>query len=345
MNDPFEDSAANQTGINAEMENRSISRLKALSRLKPLYTFVKIIVICAIFFYIFRYLYSNWGQLRSLNIHLNYFYVVLSFVVMKVAWMTTAWSWGKTLEAFGHKIPYRDVYTIYFRSMLAKYLPGKVWQIAGSTYIASQKGVPEGATIASVVIGQAYSVLAGVALIVVGFALGSLQKTGQGLTFFRWTSIPILIALIILVVRPGLCERLMNWVLPLFKRQKVTVDIKLTTSLWLFLAFLLPWFIFGFSFWLLTRAFTPVPFSLYVPLTAILTAGTVIGFLAIFAPGGIGVKEASMAALAASLTSFPATFALAVGLAYRIVTSIVELIAFGITWIISKPEKKPTTSV
>ncbi len=339
MTDHSDDNAANPTEINSRLENQIISEPKGRGRFKPLITFIKVILICAIFFYIFKYLYSNWGQLSSLNIHLNYFYVALSFLAMKVAWMTTAWSWGKTLEAFGHKIPYRDVYTIYFRSMLAKYLPGKVWQIAGSTYIASQKGVPEGATIASVVIGQAYSVLAGVALIVGGFAFGSIPKTGQGLTFFRWTSIPIIIALIILVVKPGLCERLMNWVLPLFKRQKVIVEIKLSTSLWLFLAYLIPWFIFGFSFWLLTRAFTPVPFSLFIPLTAILTAGTVIGFLAIFAPGGIGVKEASIAALVASLTSFPATFALAVGLAYRIVTSIVELIAFGVTWIISKPKK------
>jgi hypothetical protein len=223
--------------------------------------------------------------------------------------------------------------------MVAKYLPGKVWQIAGSTYIAAQKGVPEGATIASVVIGQAYSVLSGVALIVAALAFDLIQKPG-GIPLLKWSSIPMLIILIVLVIRPHISVRLMNLVLPLFKRQKVAVEIKLSTSLWLFVAYLIPWFIFGFSFWLLAHALTPIIFSLYIPLTAILVAGTVIGFLALFAPGGLGVKEASMAALAGSLTSFPASFALALGLVYRIVTSIAELLAFGLTWVISKPQKK-----
>ncbi len=300
---------------------------------------VKITLVCLIFYFILRYLFANWGQLSSLDIHINYGYVALSFAVMQVAWMTTAWSWGKTLEAFGHKLPYRDVFIIYFRSMLAKYLPGKVWQIAGSTYIASQKGVPEGATIASVVIGQAYSVLSGVALVLAALAFGIIKKSGEGFAFLRWTSLPILGMLVVLVVKPDLSVKLMNWVLPLFKRQKLAVSIKLSTSFWLFLAYLVPWFIFGFSFWLLASALIPSPLSLYIPLTTILIAGTVIGFLALFSPGGIGVKEASMAALAASLTTFPVTFALALGFAYRLVTSIVEILAFGLTWVIGMKGK------
>jgi uncharacterized membrane protein YbhN (UPF0104 family) len=258
---------------------------------------------------------------------------------MQAAWMTTAWSWGKTLEAFGHKLPYRDIYTIYFRSMVAKYVPGKVWQIAGSTYIAAQKGVPEGATIASVVIGQAYSLLSGLTLVVVFLAIGAIGNSGTELSFFRWSSIPILAFLIILVVKPELGERLMNWGLRLFKRREISMKIKISTSFWLFWAFLIPWFIFGFSFWLLARGFMILSIDLYLSFTAILTAGTVVGFLAIFAPGGIGVKEASMAALLTSFLGFLPAFALALGFGYRIVTSIIELLAFGLTWVIAWIQK------
>jgi uncharacterized membrane protein YbhN (UPF0104 family) len=339
MNDQFnENASANQPDILAD--NSNIKNPESLSKSNPIISLVKFVLVGAILYYIARYLYSNWGQLSSLDIHLNYGYVILSFIVMKLAWMATAWSWGKTLEAFGYKLRYRDIYTIYFRSMPAKYIPGKVWQLAGSTYIAAQKGVPEGANIGSFLIAQAYSVLSGVILIIIVFAFSAINRSGQGLTFFRWTSIPILVALLVLVVRPVLMERMMNWVLPFFNRQRVNIDIKISTSLWLFLAFLIPWFIFGFSFWLLANALTHVSASLFVPLTAILTAGTVIGFLTIFAPGGLGVKEASIAALAASITSFPASFALAIGLGYRIVTSIVELIAFGVTWLILPIQKK-----
>ena len=84
--------------------------------------------------------------------------------------------------------------------MVAKYVPGKVWQIAGSTYIASKKGVPEGATIASVVIGQAYSLLSGLAIVAVFFALETFKDSHVEIALFRWTSIPILIAPFLLLV-------------------------------------------------------------------------------------------------------------------------------------------------
>ena len=300
----------------------------------------KLVIIFGVLFFILRYLFSNWNQFSALEIHLNYGYVVLSFLVMQIGWMSTAWSWGKTLEAFGHKLPYRDIFTIYFRSMVAKYVPGKVWQLAASTYIAGQQGIPEGATIVSFIVGQAYSVLSGVTLIAASVALGAMHKTGEGFAFFRWTSIPILIALLVLIIRPNISERFMNLALRLFKRQEISMNIKISTSFWLFFAFLIPWFIFGMAFWLLINALTPVPFSIYFTTTAILTAGTVIGFLAIFAPGGIGVKEASIAALIVSTTSLPAAFALAIGFGYRIVTSIVELMAFGLTWVITWKQRK-----
>lgn len=278
--------------------------------------------------------------MKALNLRLNYFYVALSFLIMKIAWVSTAWSWGRTLGAFGHNLPYRDIYIIYFRSMVAKYVPGKVWHIAGSTYIAAQKGVPEGPAIASVVIGQAYSVLSGIALVIAALAFGVIKHSGESFALFRWTSIPVLAFLLVLVVKPNLTGQLMNWVLRIFKRETVTMRINISTSLRLFLLFLFPWFLFGLSFWFLAQALTPVPFSQYLSLAVINVAGTVIGFLAFFAPGGIGVKEASTGGLLASLTAFPVSFALALAFGFRIVTSIVELIAFGLTWVVEGIQKR-----
>ena len=230
--------------------------------------------------------------------------------------------------------------------MLAKYLPGKIWQLAGSTYMARQLAVPEGANLASFIIGQAYSVLAGVVLVLTAIIFGIIESAGEIELLMRWTAIPIMTVIIILVIRPNLIEKLMNQVLPLFNRQKITVKISFTTSIFLLVIYIIPWLIFGLAFWLLAHALTTVSFGLYLPLTAIYTAGTVIGFMAVFAPGGIGVREASIAAMAGTLTSFPASLALALGLGYRLVTSIIELVSFGVTWLIpgSKLNGKASTA-
>jgi len=311
--------------------------------LKRVITAVKILIIVLIFYLIFKNIYSNWGQLDFRKQHFNLFYIVLSVLIMQLAWMTTAWSWGKTLEAFNFKLRYSDVFTIYFRSMVAKYLPGKLWQIVGSTYMAAKKGVPEGSTVASVVIGQGYSLLSGLALVAGALALGVIQPPGGGFAFFRWTAIPILVLLIILTVRPELAEPLMNWALRLAKRQTISLRINIATSLRLFMAFLIPWFIFGLSFWFLGRGLEDIPISHYLSFTAIMTASTVIGFLAVFAPGGLGVKEGLIVVFLTTLAGYSAAFSSAIAIGFRIITSFVELLAFGITWVITWSQKKSQT--
>ncbi len=331
-NESNEQSAAMRLG--AEIKPAAISNNKSRRLSSILFTFFKWFLVLLTFYYIYRYLISNWDQLSGLNIHVSYGFVILGFIVLKIGWVVSCWSWGKTLEACGYKLRFRDVYIIYFRSMLAKYLPGKVWQLAGSTYMALQVGVPEGANLASFIIGQAYSVLAGVVLVMAAIVFGIIERSGQTELLLRWTAIPIMTVIIILVIRPNLIEKLMNLILPLFKRQKITVKISFATSIFLIVIYIIPWLIFGLAFWLLAYALTSVSLSLYLPLTAIYTAGTVIGFMAVFAPGGIGIREASIAAMAGSLTSFPASLALALGLGYRLVTSIIELVSFGVTWLI-----------
>jgi hypothetical protein len=296
---------------------------------------LKIIIVAAIFYVIFRNILSNFDQLRAQEIQFNYIYVIISLFVMLLAWITTAWSWGKTLEAFGYPLRYPDVFVIYFRSMLAKYLPGKLWQIVGATYVAAQKGVPEGATIASVVIGQAYSLLAGVALCVGALALGFIRIAGEGAAIFRWTSIPVLLGLLVLIVRPNLTEPVMNWGLRLFRRQEVSLKIKPSTSFWLFWAYFVPWCLFGISFWSLAHAIVPMTAGQIIPLTAIFTAATVIGFLAIFSPGGLGVREGAIIVLMTSIAGFPVAIASALAIGFRIINTLIELLAFGITWLIT----------
>ena len=102
----------------------------------------------------------------------------------------------------------------------------------------------------------------------------------------------------------------------------------------MFFLYLICWFIFGFGLWLFSNALTPVEIQLYIPMTAILAAAVAIGFLALFAPGGLGVREGVIALFLASVPGFPAPLPAAVAVGYRIIMTIAELIAFGLTWVI-----------
>ncbi len=302
--------------------------------------FVKYAIVALTFYFIYKFLQANWHDLKSLNIHVNIWYLILAFIVLNIGWLLSCWNWGKVLEAFDCKVPYRTVYIIYFRSMPAKYLPGKVWHLAGSTYVSRKLGVAEGPSIAAFVITQAYSILSGIVLIMAAVTFGIMQKPGSEILPFRWTAALVLAATGVLVVKPGLIGRLMNLILPLFKLKKITVDVRFTTSLFLFSIYIIPWLVYGLAFWLLAGTMISVPFSMYPALTAIFTTGTVIGFIAVFSPGGIGVRAAAIAALAPTVVPFSAAFALAVALIYRLAISVIEIIYFGVTWLLSRNQYK-----
>lgn len=249
------------------------------------------------------------------------------------AWVMSAWCWGRVLNAFDCRIPYRDVFIIYFKANLGKYLPGKIWQIVGSAYYAADKGVPEGVAITTSLIGQAYSVLSGISLFAATLLFGFV-RLGEAGSFFKWTALPFLLALIIVAIKPDLGQPLLNWIMRIFKRQQVSIRLPIYRAAELFILYLICWFLFGLGLWLFSNALTPAEIELYIPLTAILAASVAIGFLAIFAPGGLGVREGVMALFLALIPAFPAPLPSAVAVGYRIIITIAELIAFGLTWVI-----------
>jgi uncharacterized membrane protein YbhN (UPF0104 family) len=295
---------------------------------------VKILIVAIIFYFIFRNLISNWSQLGTLNFKANYVYGVFSLIAVMAAWFMTAWNWGRVLRAFHSEISFGDVFNIYFKTNLGKYLPGKVWQIAGSTYMAAQRGIPEGMALTVSLAAQAYSVLSGLSLFAAAMAFGFVGSPGDLHSFFKVSAIPVLITLMVLAARPRLVEPIVNWWMRLFRRQEVTIHISLLNAAELFGLYLITWFLFGLGLWFLANALTPAGFGIYINLTVVLAIAVVIGFLALFAPGGLGVREGIMVLFLTPIPALPPPVPSAIAVGFRIISMIVETIAFGLTWVI-----------
>ena len=289
-----------------------------------------------ILFLIAKNLYSNWDQLGEFGFRPNYLLLFLSLIVLLLAWAVTVRSLQRLFAAFDYDIPFSEVYIIYFRSIIGKYIPGKLWQIAGSTYLAARRGIPEGISITSFVLGQAYSVLSGLALIGCVAAAGIFKGSGNFMSSLKWTSIPVIIGIIILVLKPKLIEFPMNWILRLLKRDKVNIDIEFRIGVKMLIYYLVCWSIFGLAFWLFVNALSPASFNRYPNLTAIYSAAMIIGFLSLFTPGGLGVREGILILLLSYMSDFPAPLPSIIALGFRLVVTISEAISFGITWMLGE---------
>jgi len=291
-----------------------------------------LILIIVIFYFIGDNLYSNWNQLSGLDLKWNYSFIVISLLTLMVAWLATVYGFKLLFAEFGYNVSFKKVYVIYFRSIGGKYLPGKFWQLAGSTYFASKAGIPEGISFTTFLVGQVYSVLA--ALIMFGSMLlaGSFDFPLEISDQMKWFGISIVIILLVFALRPALIEKSLNTLLKYFKREEVRLNISMIKALFFTLYFGVCWFIFGLAFWFLANALIYIPFSDSLGLTIIIATSVVIGFLAVITPGGIGVREGVMIVLLASYGGYQNPLPAALALGFRLLITISEIVSSIPAW-------------
>lgn len=201
--------------------------------------------------------------------------------------------WPMILKRIGAPIP-KDSVRIFLQSQLGKYVPGSVWHYAGRVGLAKARGVAVRLTLVSLGVEVAASTLAAglVGLFVLPPAV----------------AVPLAIALGALIVVLGLgrlpgARRLLDpvlWVAERVVRVPPTELAPAIRAVPVTAAFYLPvWALYGAAFWLTGRALFPIPASDVVYFTAAFALGWIVGMVVVFAPGGIGVREAVLVALVA----------------------------------------------
>jgi uncharacterized membrane protein YbhN (UPF0104 family) len=252
--------------------------------------------------------------------------LVASCVLLLAGYVLSAviWAWVIT-DLGGGRLPWFAATEVYMVANLARYLPGKVWQIAGVAYLSSKRGIPATLAAAAAVLGQAVSL--GAAAIV-----GAASLSGVGEQVSDW-SIPVLVVLaaaLLVSLVPGLQAKAMTFWFRLARREAPQVRPSAGTTLrWLAL-YTINWMLYGFAFLVLVK-------SLELPGDALLVssafaAAWVLGYAFIFAPAGIGVRESflvlfltpQMGVASASVVSIVA----------RVWTTVVELVPAAMLWVV-----------
>lgn len=245
---------------------------------------------------------------------------VLTFAVLIQSWRVILLGWNERLEG-------KDLAEVWFVANLGRYLPGKVWSIAGMIVLATRKGVSGWAASAAAVVIQALGLATALAVAAValpratsGWNLGMAALLAGG-SVLAFTS-PHLIAWIGRKV-PRLAE-----VRPLPARA-LAAAVGCSVAGWIG---------YGASLWSLTAGLgLPATLPLGVATGGFALAYTA-GLLALFAPGGLVVREGVLVAVLAPHLGAGAAVALSLG--SRVVLTAAELLAatpFVFSWIRSAP--------
>jgi glycosyltransferase 2 family protein len=183
--------------------------------------------------------------------------------------------WPYLLRRLGTPAPFSWI-TLFFKSQLGKYLPGSVWQYAGRVGLAHSRGVPVRRALVSIAAEISYSAIAAAAA--ASLILGWVAAAGVFL------GLALLLALSSAV--RGRIARAGESTLAALRAGPSAIVL-----------YLVVWGLYGLAFWTTGRALFAIPASDIPRYIGIFALAWLAGLVAFFAPGGIGVREAVIAAL------------------------------------------------
>jgi glycosyltransferase 2 family protein len=236
-----------------------------------------------------RSLVRNWDELRAqpLEWSIEPGWLVLSAVVVWLMYGLLIAAWRIMLTGWGRGLDFWSAARIWTVSSLGKYVPGKVWAVAGMAVMAQRAGVGAGPATGSAVILQVLAIGTGAAVAALT-GWSSLRTAYPGAE--GGLAVLLLLSLLVVVVllRPHSIRGLVRIAAP-----EATVSLTPPPGAVAFgiAANAIAWLGYGVALWLLARGVLPGAGLGLLPAIAVFTASYLAGFLALFAPGGIGVRE------------------------------------------------------
>lgn len=301
---------------------------------KIILNIIKITLFLLVIWYIYTNIAKNIEKIKEINFK-NYdpkfmfFFVITLFISL----IYPVFVWKYLLRSMGEKINTLSALRIWFVSNLGRYVPGKVLQIAGLVYLANKEGVSKSKAIQSVLYSQITANGLGLFM-----GLGLLLLKSNSIKFpnsFHLTLILIALFIFLLWI-PSFLMKSSNFVLEKFKKQTIEQSLCRRNYMIYLSLQIINWILMSISFILFVNSYTGLSIKNNPETLFILPLSWTIGLIALFAPGGIGVREGAMSYW---LSNFiPIEFALVLPWIYRIMNTIVEII---LTLIFAVSYKKP----
>ena len=265
------------------------------------------------------------GQLQGLDLSAwdpNWWVFGVSCLALLAGYFVNGYLWGRIVRGLGGpRLSASTSVRLFMVANLGRYVPGKVWQIAGLVALARGRGVSAATATGAAVLGQGVGL---VAATLVG--LLSLRTVAQG-EAWAWAVPVILLGGVVLGLAPPVFHAVVGaW----FRLAKTAVPEDLRPSRafgWLLVA-LAGWVVYGAAFWALVEGLGLDVAA--VPTASAFAAAYVLGYLMVFAPAGLGVREGFLVALMAPQVG-PGT-AGAVAVIARLWTTVLEVLPAAAFW-------------
>lgn len=293
------------------------------------------IVIFTIFVFLGKMVWENWTQVKDASFTLRPLSLVLSTIIFAFSYFIQLWAWYLITLKLGIALSIRETMESWFYSQLGKYLPGKIWLLLGRFYLYESKGKSKKLISTALYFEMVTIIMAGG---IIFFA--SLFLFKEAPSFFLGGQIGwaiLLLGIAFLLIYPRFLQKIMNWFLIRFKRETITLPISYRDVLRILSICILAWLIGGVGFYLFVDSLYPVPSRYFLFFTGSLAVSSTLGLVAVFAPGGLGVREGALVYLLTHL--IPAPIAVILSVMTRLWMTLIEIGLIGVVYLFGKVRK------
>ena len=284
----------------------------------------------------------QWGEVSALRASLrtDWAGVLAASLAVLASYAVLIATWRGTVRAWGERLPAGEAARIWFISNLGRYVPGKVWQIGAMGVMAKQAGVAPEAAVGSALVVSLVHLLVGFAVVAV--AGGSLLR------HYVPAGSPLPAVLAALSAGVLAAPWLLPWVARTASRltgRTFAVPALPPRAIWLAAAgSAVAWLLQGLGFHLLGAAVLGHATGDAASSVAVYTLSYQLGFVALFAPGGIGVREGTLHALlvTAGLATAPEATLLVV--VSRLWLTVLEILPGGALLLAAPAGSRPASA-
>ncbi|MCC6927388.1 MAG: flippase-like domain-containing protein [Gemmatimonadaceae bacterium] len=285
-----------------------------------------------------RAIFSQWQDFRASGVQLQprWTLVAASSLVVFLAYGVLVETWRRTVRAWDSELPWGQAARIWFISNLGRYLPGKVWQIGAMGVMAQEHGVSVVASTGSALVINLVNILAGFGLVLV-----------TGADYFDAPRAAVALAVVV-VAGIFLAPRIVPLLGAAASRvvgRRLDIPAFPDRAVWLAsVGCLVAWILYGVAFQLFVAGVVghaPGRTTAYI---AAFTGSYLAGYIALFAPGGIGVREGSLIVALGRLGLAQGGAAGVISLASRLWLTVLEVLPGLVFLAIDALRRRRTTS-
>jgi len=266
------------------------------------------------------------------GVRLDWGRIVASGVLVLSTYLLLIEAWRSTLRAWSQSLAFPEAARIWFVSNLAKYVPGRVWQITAMGAMAQRSGVSATAAIGSSLVVNLVSIIAGFA--VIAATAGGRIADVVGLDAASGGTHRAELAVVGIAIVGAAALALAPFAIPRLAALAARVTGRVISlprvpprAIWIATASTVAsWLLYGVAFAWFARGVAPRATGNAWSYIAVYTGSYLAGYLALFAPGGVGVREAALVLAMPRFHLASATDAAVIAITSRLWLTVLEIL-------------------